>query len=117
MLQEAANELDNIESQDSGTPAVRLAITNEHGTISNTDDARVGDGDFENVGGEILESGLAGAHRLAVDVPVDVPDWGRNLLKQFGLFHQIAELGSKDFGESFDGEKEIDSGRMPGAIG
>ena len=113
MLQEAANELDNIESQDSGTPAVRLAITNEHGTISNTDDARVGDGDFENVGGEILESGLAGAHRLAVDVPGNLPKFGWDLIEQFCLFHQIAELGSKDFRERFDGEKEIDSGGMP----
>jgi hypothetical protein len=39
------------------------------------------------------------------------------LTQEFCFFHQIAKLGSKDFGESFDGEKEIDSGGMPGAIG
>ena len=33
------------------------------------------------------------------------------------MLHLIAELGSEDFRESFDGEKEIDSGGMPGAIG
>jgi hypothetical protein len=34
-----------------------------------------------------------------------------------GLFDQITELGSEDFRERLDGEKEIDSGGMPGAIG
>jgi hypothetical protein len=33
------------------------------------------------------------------------------------VFHQIAELGSEDYRENVDGEKEIDSGGMPGAIG
>jgi hypothetical protein len=50
---------------------------------------------------------------LAVDVPVDVPDFGID--RTAGLFDLIAELGSKDFGESFDGEKKY-SGGMPGAI-
>ena len=54
---------------------------------------------------------------MGVDVPVDCPDIGGDLIEQLGLFHQIAELGAKYFGERFDGEEEIDSGRMPGAVG
>jgi hypothetical protein len=42
------------------------------------DDARVGDGDFEDVGGQVFEGSIAGGHRLGVDVPVDVPDIGRD---------------------------------------
>ena len=38
--------------------AVRFAITNEHRAVLDVDDARVGDGDFEDVGGEIFESSL-----------------------------------------------------------
>ena len=44
---------------------------------------------------------------MAVDVPVDCPDLGWNLIEQIGLFDQIAELGAKDFRESFDGDVEI----------
>ena len=87
------------------------------GAVLDAEDARVGDSDFEDVGSEILKTSFAGRDRLAVDVPVDLPDFRGDVIEQMSLFHQIAELGSKDFGESFDGEKEIDSGGMPRAIG
>ena len=116
MLEKAAEELHDIEGEDSGTLAVRLAIANQHGAILNTNDARVGDGDFEDIGSEIFESSLAGRDRLRVDVPVDVPDISRNLTEEFCLFHQIAELGAEDLGERFDGEIEVSSGGMPAAI-
>ena len=54
---------------------------------------------------------------MAVDVPGNLPDIGRDWIQEFCLLHQIAELGPKDFRERFDGEKEIDLGGMPGAIG
>ena len=117
MLQEAADELYNIESKDSWAIAVGFAITNEHGAVLDFNDARVGDGDFEDVGGQVFEASFAGGHRLAVDVPVDVPDFIGDLTQQVGEFDQIAELGREDFRERFDGEKEIDFGRMPRAIG
>lgn len=117
MLEEAADELHGIESKSSRSLAVRLAIANEHGAVVEVQDAGIGDSDLEDIGGEIFESSLTGARGLAVNVPICLPDVGRDLLQQFGLFDQIAELSSEDFRECFDGEKEIDSGRMPRAIG
>ena len=117
MLQEATDELDNIEGQDSRSFTVGLAIANQHGAVLDAEDARVGDGDFENVGSQIFESGITGGDRLAVDIPGNLPDIGWDSIQEFCLLHQIAELGFEDFGESFDGEKEIDSGGMPRAIG
>ena len=111
MLQEAADEFDDIEGQDSRSLTVRFAIANQHGAVLDANDARVGDGDFENVGGEIFEASLAGGDRLRVDVPVDLPEISRDSIQEFCLLHAMAELGSEDFGERLDGEKEIDSGR------
>jgi len=116
MLQETADEFHDIKSQDSGALAVRLAIANEHRTILEVDDARVGDRDFEDVGSEVFEASFAGGYRLAVDVPGDLPDIVGNLIQQFCLLHQIVELGAKDDRERFDRQKEIDSGRMPRTI-
>ena len=113
MLQEAADELHDFEGKDSRAFAVRFAIANEDGAVLDFDDTRVGDGDFEDVGGKVFEASFAGGYRLAVDVPVDVPDFRGDLIEQSGLFHLIAELGSEDFRERFDGEKEVDSGGMP----
>ena len=36
--------------------AVRLAIVNENGPVLDFDDTRIGDGDSEDVGGEVLQA-------------------------------------------------------------
>ena len=41
MLQEATDELDNIEGQDSRSFTVGLAIANEHSAVLEADDARM----------------------------------------------------------------------------
>ena len=79
MLEEAADELYNIEGKDSWALAVGFAIANEHGAVMDFDDARVGDGDFEDVRSQVFEASFAGGYRLRVDVPVDVLDFGRDL--------------------------------------
>ena len=117
MLQEAADELHDFEGKDSWAFAVRFAIANEHGAVLDFHDTRVGDSDFEDVGGQVFEARFARRYRLAVDVPVDVPEFSGDSIEQSGVFYLIAELGSKDFRERFDGEKEVDSGGMPRAIG
>ncbi len=117
MLQESADELHDFEGEDSWAITVRLAIANENGAVLDFDDARVGDGDFEDVGGEVFEACFAGRYRLAVDVPVALPDFRGDLIEATGLFDLITELGAEDFRERFDREKEVGSGGMPRAIG
>ncbi len=117
MLEEAADKFHDFEGEDSRAFTVRFAIADEHGAVLDAHDTRIGDGDFEDVGGEVFEASFAGGYRLAVDVPGDLPDIVGNLIQQFCLFHQIAELGTKDDRESLDRQKEIDFGGMPRAIG
>ena len=96
---------------------MRFAVADEDSTVLDFQDARVGDGDFEDVGGEVFENGVAGRDGLGVDVPIDVPDFRGDLIEQTGFFHFVSELGSKDFRKRFDGEIEVGCGRIPAAIG
>jgi hypothetical protein len=88
---------------------MRFSVANENRTVLDFDDSRIGDGNSEDVGGEVFEACFAGAHGLGVDVPVNLPDLRRDLIEETGLLHFITELGFKDHGESSDGEIEIDS--------
>jgi hypothetical protein len=97
--------------------AVRFTVANEDSTVLNFEDTSIGDGDSEDVGGEVFEGCFAGTDGLAVDVPIDLPDFRGDLIKETGFFHFISELGFKDLGECFDREIEVDPGRVPEAIG
>jgi len=88
--------------------AVRFAIANEDSAVLDFQDSRIGDGNFEDVGGEVFQACFTGTDGLGVDVPVDLPDLGRDLIEETSLFHFIAELGFEDLGESLDGEIEVD---------
>ena len=87
---------------------MRFSVANEDGTVFDFQDAGVGDGDFEDVGGKVFEACFTGTDGLGVDVPVELPDLGRDLIEETGLLHFIAELGFEDDGESSDGEIEVD---------
>jgi hypothetical protein len=97
--------------------AVRFAVANEDGTVLDFQNSRIGDGNSEDVRGEVFEACFTGTHGLGVDVPVELPELGRDLIEETGLLHFIAELGFEDDGESSDGEIEIDPGGVPEAIG
>jgi hypothetical protein len=96
---------------------VRFAVANEDGAAFDFDDSRIGDGYPEDVRGEVFEACFTGTHGLGVDVPVELPDLGRDLIEETGLLHFIAELGFEDDGESSDGEIKIGPGGVPEAIG
>ena len=97
--------------------AVGFAVADEDGTVLDFPDARVGDGDFEDVRGKVFQACFAGTDGLGVDVPVDLPDFRRDLIEEASFFHGIAEFGFEDYGESFHGEIEVDSGGVPEAVG
>jgi hypothetical protein len=88
---------------------MRFPVANEDSPVHDFQDSRIGDGDSEDVGGEVFEACFAGTYGLGIDVPVDLPDLGRDLIEETGLFHFIKELGFEDDGESSDGEIEIGS--------
>ena len=54
MLQKSADDFHDLEGKDSWAFAVRLAIANEDGAVLDIDDARVGEGDLEDVGARYL---------------------------------------------------------------
>ena len=78
------------------------------------DEAAVGDGDLEDIGGEGGEGGVAVVIGLTVDVPGDGPDLGVDVLQQAGVAHVFFEEGAVDGGEGFDGDKEVGAGGQPG---
>ena len=96
---------------------MRFSVANEDSAVLDFDDSRIGDGNSEDVGGEVFQACFTGAHGLGVDVPVDLPDLRGDLIEETGFFHLISELGFEDDGERCDGEIEIDPGRVPEAIG
>ena len=87
---------------------MRFPVANEDSTVLDFQNSRVGDGDFEDVGGKVFEACFAGTHGLGIDVPVDLPDFRGDLIEETGLFHLIAKLRFEDLGKSSDGEIEID---------
>ena len=88
--------------------AVRFAIANENRPVLDLQDTRIGDSHSEDVRGKLLQACFAGAYGLGIDIPVDLPDIGRDLIEETGLLHFIAKLRFEDDGESSDGEIEID---------
>ena len=96
--------------------AVRFAIANEDSPVLDFQDTRIGEGDFKDVRGEIFEARFAGTHGLGIDVPVELPGLRGDLIEETGFFYFITELGFKNYGESSDGEIEIEPGGVPEAI-
>lgn len=96
---------------------MRFFIADEDCAVLDFQDPRVGDGDFEDLGGEIFDACRRGRDGLGVDVPIDLPDFRGDLIEQARLFHFVSELGSKDFGEGLNREIEVYLGGVPLTIG
>jgi hypothetical protein len=71
--------------------------------------AMIGDSHLENIGSQILQTGMAFTHCLAVDVPLTCPDLGRDKIEEPGFYHLLPEFGSEDPGEGSYRKIEIDS--------
>lgn len=87
---------------------MRFCVSEEDRFVYDLDDAAIGDSHLEDVRGEVIEAGFGGTYRLRVDIPIDLPDLGRDLIEETGFFHGFFELGLKDFGEGSDREIKID---------
>ena len=97
--------------------AMRFAIANEDSPVLDFQDARIGDGDSEDIGGKVLEACFAGTDGLGVNVPVDLPEFRGDFIEEASFHHFISELGFKDDGERSYREIEINPRGVPEAIG
>jgi hypothetical protein len=113
VLQEAPDELLGRQGAGSGFVGVGLLIAKGDLVIFKVKQAVVAEGDAKDVGGQIFQSGLTVAHRLAMDDPSLSPDLGRNLLKQIGLMQFRSEFGPKEAGQGLDVNQEIGASGLP----
>ncbi len=114
MLEEPAEKFHDIEVGGAGACTAHFPVGEGDRAGREADETVVGDGDFEDIGGEVGESRVAVMVGLTVDVPGDGPDLGGDVLQQSGLAHGFFEEGTIDGGEGFDGNKEVGSGGAPG---
>jgi len=114
VLEEPAKKLDGVERGGSWSSTARLAVGESDAAVCESHEATVGDGDPEDIGGEVLEGHVAISARLRVDVPREVPDVWVDVRQQSGLAHVFFEDGTVDGRESFHGDQEGGSGGEPG---
>ena len=76
MLEEASDELHDLEGHGPPALAVWFLVAEGHDTVLDFEDTAIRDGHFEDIGSKISETMLAGSDGLAVDIPVDVPEFG-----------------------------------------
>jgi len=107
VLQETVDELLGREGAQGRVVGVGGAVTECNPAVFEFEDAGVGDGDAEDVRGEILERVPAIADRLAVYDPRLSPHTGGNLGETTTRPQGITELGAEDRRERLDGEQEV----------
>ena len=96
MLQEAPHELHDVKAGNAHAAAAGFAVFEENPPVFKLDDAVVGNGHPENIGGQILETAIAGADGLAVHIPISLPYGFINELVKPGRFHFSTEFGLED---------------------
>ena len=120
VLEETVDELIGGEGAKFEQAGVGRVIAEGDLVVLELDEAAVGEGDAEDIGGQVLEGRASIANRLAVHDPVLFSRKGRDLPEGAGtcgrpnrgrdgggegrLVEGMEELGSKDLGESFHRE-------------
>jgi len=113
MLEESAEKLDGVELGRTWAGTAHFPVGESHRAVFEAHDAAVGEGDFEDIGGEGGEGSVAVVVGLTVDVLGDGPDLGVDVLQQSGLAHIVFEHGAVEGGEGFDRDKEVSAGGQP----
>ncbi len=96
MLQEATDKLKDIEVGGRLPPASGFTIREGDGTVVERDNAAVGDGDFEDIGGEVFEGCGPSWVSLTVYIRVDVADLRVDPFDKPGMLHLLFEDGAVD---------------------
>ena len=114
MLEEPAEKLHDVEVGGAEAGTAHFPVGEGDRAVREADETVVGDGDLEDIRGEVGEGGVAVVIGLTVDIPGDGPDLGVDVLQQAGVAHLFFEEGAVDGGEGFDGDKEVGAGGPPG---
>ena len=115
VLQEAAHPIERFQ-QDGGVLAgFAVAIRPSDFTVGLDVQEAVGGGGFEDVTGKVTERVFAGTGRLATDVPMALPNLGRDLGEEFGMFlaEVFLEKGATVIAQRSVMEEELGAGGHP----
>jgi len=113
VLEEPPEKLHDVEVGGAEACTAHFTVSEGDGTAREDNETVVGDGDLEDIRGEVGEGGVSVVPRLTVDVPRDGPDLWVDVVQQSGLGHVFFEDGAVDGGEGFDRDKEVGSGGQP----
>lgn len=113
MLEESADKVDGIELGGTLPCTSGFTICESDGAVLEGDDTTIGDGDFEDIGGEVFERYGPIWIGLAVDIPGDFPALWVDVVEESSALHLLFEDGLVDGRECFNGDKEVVSGREP----
>jgi hypothetical protein len=113
VLEEPAEKLHAVELGGTEAGTADFPVGKGDRAVREADETVVGDGDLEDLGGQVGEGGVTVGLRLTVDVPGDGPDLGSDVLQQSGLVHGFLEECPVDGRERCDRDKEVGSGRQP----
>jgi len=113
VLEETTDELFSAEGATLELVSGRLFIRAAAVALMKVVETVVTNRDAADVRGEILEGLRPGAHRLAVDHPVFVPEALVDLGPELSLAQFITKLGAEDGGEGFDWDEEVFAGGAP----
>jgi len=96
VLKEAVNELGGGKRDMASLLSVVVGVAKTDDAVIEGFQPTVGDGNAEDVAGQIVEHLVAAAGVLGMDDPAKLPDGGRNESKESGLFQTVTEFGAED---------------------
>jgi hypothetical protein len=117
MLKKPPDELFGGEGGEADTVGGPLLVFESDVAVFEADNAIVGEGDAKDIGGEILECGLAGTDFFKVSDPLLAPNTSGDLVQKTGFVKFGADLGAEDDAERFAWKKEAIFARAPAAVG
>jgi hypothetical protein len=116
MLKETVDEFIGREGAELDLAGVGRAIAEGDLVVLELDETAVGDGDAEDIGGQVFEGRASIANGFAMDNPLMFPGRGRQGAGERRLLECVEELGSEDLGKGLHREEETMMSWEPGAV-
>jgi hypothetical protein len=113
MRKESPDQLEDAQVQGAEAGPAHFLVGEGNGPLPEAYDAALGDGDLEDLGGQVGEGGMAVMMGLTRHVPGAAPDLGIDGLQEASLAHLFFEEGAVDGGEGVHGDQEMGAGGAP----